>query len=155
MTVPFGKSIKHQTYILASPKKVYDTITTAKGWDAFFTTGLEVEPHPGGKIVFRWRGHGPNFYHAEAEGVVVEAERPHRFAFQWYPVGRETPTTVSFSLTEQYGGTVVRLTEEGYPDTPEGREMILECAAGWGEALTLLKFYLDHGLVYAQPRRDG
>jgi uncharacterized protein YndB with AHSA1/START domain len=154
MAGPFGKSIKHQTFILVPPENVYDTITTPEGWDAFFTTGLEVEPVAGGKIVFRWRGHGPDFYHTDAEGTVVEAVRPGRFAFQWYPVGQETPTTVTFSLTGQYGGTVVRLTEDGYPDTPDGRAMILECAAGWGEALTLLKFYLEHGLAYTQPQKE-
>jgi uncharacterized protein YndB with AHSA1/START domain len=155
MCALFGKSIKHQTFIQATPEKVYDTITSAAGWNAFFTTGMEVEPRSGGKIVFRWRDFGPNFYTTEAPGVVIEAERPGRFAFQWYPIGPETPTTVTFMLSEQYGGTVVRLTEDGYSDAPASREMILECAAGWGEALALLKFYLEHGLVYAQPRKDG
>jgi len=32
--------------------------------------------------------------------------------------------------------------------------MILECASGWGEALTLLKFYIEHGIVYAQLKKD-
>jgi hypothetical protein len=25
---------------------------------------------------------------------------------------------------------------------------LIGCATGWGEALTLLKFYLEHGLTY-------
>jgi len=45
-------------------------------------------------------------------------------------------------------GTVLTLTESGYKDTPEGLAMILECASGWGEAITLLKFYMEHGVVY-------
>lgn len=32
--------------------------------------------------------------------------------------------------------------------------MALECAAGWGEAITLLKFYLEHGLIYTTPQRS-
>ena len=31
--------------------------------------------------------------------------------------------------------------------------MMLECAAGWGEALTLLKFYVEHGVVYTPPQK--
>ena len=47
---------------------------------------------------------------------------------------------------DDYGGG-------GTPNTPEGRDMILECASGWGEAATLLKFYIEHGVVYTPPRR--
>ena len=33
----------------------------------------------------------------------------------------------------------------------------MECAAGWGEALTLLKFYLEHGVTYGEvpPATDS
>jgi uncharacterized protein YndB with AHSA1/START domain len=149
----FKHTIRHQTYIQATPEKVYDTITSGAGWNAFFTQATEVDPKAGGKIVFRWKNYGPNFYTTEAEGKVLNAERPGQFIFEWYPVGRETPTRVCFDLQAAYGGTVVRLSEDGYPDTPEGRDMILECAAGWAEALTLLKFYIESGIVYTQPKR--
>ena len=42
----------------------------------------------------------------------------------------------------------MRLREHGYPDTPEGMAGLMSCATGWGEALTLLKFYVEHGLRY-------
>ena len=45
-------------------------------------------------------------------------------------------------------GTVIRLREYGYHDTPSGIKAMLECAAGWGEALTLLKYYVEHNLLY-------
>ena len=59
-------------------------------------------------------------------------------------------TTVAIDLTEMPGGegTAVRLIETGYPDTPGGLAALLNCAAGWGEALTLLKFWLEHGVRY-------
>ena len=153
MTEYLKQVIRHQTFIQAPPEKVYDTITSGGGWNAFFTQATEVEPKAGGKIVFRWENFGPNFYTTAADGKVLRAEPPKLFMFEWYPVGRETPTRVSFELQAAYDGTVVRLKEEGYPDTPEGRDMILECAAGWGEALALLKFYLESGTIYIQPKR--
>ena len=149
----FNEKIKHQTFIKATPEKVFDTVTSAKDWDAFFTHGMEIDNKTGGKIIWRWKDFGPNFYTTEAPGKVLITERPCCFAFEWYPVGKDYPTVITFDLTEQYGGTVVRLTEEGYPDTPEGRAMILECASGWGEALALLKFYIERGLVYIQPAK--
>ena len=54
-------------------------------------------------------------------------------------------------LSEQSGGTILRLTEQGYTNDSNGRTMALECAAGWGEAMTLLKFYLEHGIIYTTP----
>jgi hypothetical protein len=35
---------------------------------------------------------------------------------------------------------------DGYPDTPDGRRALLDCAAGWGEALTLCRFFLERGV---------
>lgn len=145
----FDGKVRQRTYIAAPIGKVYDTITDAKEWDTFFTTGMELEPHPSGKCNFAWKDWGPDFYTLTAPGKVIEAVRPHRFVFQWGSEGKET--TVRFELSAERGGTVVTLTEDGYRDTPDGRAIILECASGWGEALTLLKFYIEHGIVYAGP----
>ncbi len=32
--------------------------------------------------------------------------------------------------------------------------MTLECVGGWGEALTLLKFYIEHGIAYTHPKKE-
>ena len=154
MTKPFDCAINQRTFIAVPPEEVYDAITSADHWDKFFTTGMELDPTPGGKCVFRWKDWGPDFYSLAADGRTVAAERPHRFAFQWYPAGKEEGTTITFSLEGKYGGTVLTITEDGYPDTPEGRRAILECASGWGEAATLLKFYMEHGTVYTPPRKS-
>ncbi len=42
----------------------------------------------------------------------------------------------------------MRLREHGYHDTQSGRAAFADCATGWGEALTLLRFYVEHGLRY-------
>ncbi len=150
MPKPFEHNIKQTTFVAAPPEKVFDTITSADGWNAFFTTGMELDPRPGGRFVWRWKDWGPDFNSLEVLGRVHEVERPGRFVFEW---GAKRPTLVSFDLTEELGGTVVRLTETGYLDTPRDRDMILECACGWGEALTLLKFYLEHGVLYTPPKK--
>lgn len=82
---------------------------------------------------------------------MIEAKRPGLFIFQWGSDGKET--TIRIELAPADKGTVVTLSEDGYEDTPEGRAMIVECAAGWGEAMTLLKFYLEHGVVYDSAER--
>lgn len=153
MSEMFDKAIRHQCLIYTAPEKVFDTITTGAGWNAFFTHDTEVDPRPGGRIVFRWKDWGPQKYTVSAEGKVHRADRPDLFVFEWYPLGREHPTVITFEIKLHSDGTVVSVTEDGYPNTPDGRAMILECASGWGEALTLLKFYLEHGLTYDQACR--
>jgi len=81
---------------------------------------------------------------------VLEAHRPSRFVFQWYPDQSFYATTVEVDFKAREGGTVIRLREYGYEDTSSGRREMLECACGWGEALTLLKFYVEHGIRYGK-----
>ncbi|MFH1685917.1 MAG: SRPBCC domain-containing protein [bacterium] len=154
MVKPYGHDIKQRTFIAAPIERVFATITSADGWDAFFTTGMELEPTPGGRCNFTWKDWGPDHYTHKAEGEVVKIVPPRLFSFRWYPIEPEQPTIIRFDLTDEFGGTVVTLTESGYTDSGQSKKMILECSSGWGEALTLLKFYLEHGVVYTQPRRD-
>ncbi|MFH2037310.1 MAG: SRPBCC domain-containing protein [Candidatus Zixiibacteriota bacterium] len=150
MANPFGHKIRQRTFINVPPEKVFDTITSADGWNAFFTIGLEVDPVVNGKMVWRWKDWGPDSYTHEVPGRVLIADRPKVFSFEW---GSKRPTVVRFELEEKYGGTVVTCTEDGYDDSDKDRAAILECASGWGEAITLLKFYLEHGIAYTPPKK--
>jgi len=79
---------------------------------------------------------------------VLEAKRPEKFVFQWYADNPDYATTIEMIFEKVAEGTVIRLREYGYHDTPSGVKAMLECAAGWGEALTLLKYYIEHNLLY-------
>ncbi len=150
MTELLDCKIRQRTFIKAPPEKVYDTVTSAAEWDNFFTTGMELDPQPGGICSFCWKDWGPDKYTLKVPGKVINAERPGLFVFQWGKEGKETTIRIELSAADQ--GTVVTLTEEGYENTAEGRAMILECASGWGEAITLLKFYIEHGITYGPPK---
>ena len=134
--------IRHSVFIASAVETVYDMLTTGEGWDAWFTDGSEVDASPNGEVVLRWKDFGPSRITAEDGGAVLEAERNRRFVFEWEP--GDTVTTVAFTLTPHAGGTILELEESGY----ETLTSYMECATGWGEALALLKFYLEHGVVY-------
>jgi uncharacterized protein YndB with AHSA1/START domain len=85
---------------------------------------------------------GPAHTNAEDGGPIIEALPNQRFVFQWQP--GESPSTVAFELEPRGAGTVVYVTESGYSSWIG----LIGCATGWGEALTLLKFYLEYGLTY-------
>ncbi|MGH8015897.1 MAG: SRPBCC family protein [Candidatus Zixiibacteriota bacterium] len=147
----FDGKIKQRTYIEAPVEKVYETITSAQEWDKFFTTGIQLEPKLGGVCNFSWKDWEPDFYTLTAPGKVVNIVQPRFFAFKWGEEGKES--TVRFELEPFGSGTILTITEDGYSDTPDGHKMILECASGWGETATLLKFYLELGIVYKSPQR--
>jgi uncharacterized protein YndB with AHSA1/START domain len=138
--------IRYGTYIDAPPARVYETLATATGWDAWFTQGAEVDARPGGSIRFRWVAFGVDRVTGEDGGPVVEALPPRRFAFRWTP--GDTTTTVALDLEPRGRGTVVRITESGHSTSAGDLAALVDCAAGWGEALTLLKLYLEHGITY-------
>ncbi|MFW9968532.1 MAG: SRPBCC domain-containing protein [Candidatus Thorarchaeota archaeon] len=150
MTDSLGVEIKQATLIRASPERVYDAIATAEGLDSWFTSGSVVDARPGGRIQFVWKDWGPDKYTTESDGPVLEAERGKRFVFQWNPDSgnRELATTIEISLEAVKEGTILRLREYGHENTSTSLAALAECAAGWGEAITLMKFYVEHGIIY-------
>jgi uncharacterized protein YndB with AHSA1/START domain len=140
--------ITQATLIRATPEAVYDALTTPEGLDSWFTVGSETDPRPGGQIIFRWKDWGPDMFSGESVAPVLEAVRGKRLVFQWRPDTPDYFTTIEIDFETVEEGTIVRLREHGYHDTPSGRAALMECATGWGEALALVKFYVEHGLRY-------
>ncbi len=139
--------IKHSTYIKTTPKRVFDTLTSAEGWNAWFTdeTTLNWNEDGTGEITLRWKAFGAQKQDFVDGGKIVEAKPNSSFVFQWCP--GVNVTTVRFTLTEYQDGTLVRLKEDGYSTSEKDLIACVQCATGWGEALTLLKFYLEHNIV--------
>lgn len=134
--------IKHSMFIRAPREKVYDAFATADGLDAWFTRGAHVDLRPGGAMLFRFVDWGPeNDINTQFPGRVIEAKRPERLVFEWGDSGKES--TVEIDLLERAGGTLVRLREHGFRDI----RSLIGNASGWGEALTLSKFWLEHGIA--------
>lgn len=138
--------IRNRVYIDAPPRRVYYALTTGSEWDAWFTQGTRVDPRPGGEIIFSWVDWGVDHYTLVAGGPVLEAVPDERFVFQWTP-GVST-TTIAFDLTSLGSGTILSVEESGHTTSPKDLEALVDCAAGWGEALALLKMYLEHGITY-------
>ena len=140
--------IQVNTYIAAPPQCVYDALITGSIWDAWFTQGTEVDAQPGGAILFRWVEAQVDRYTATAGGPVLEADPPRRFVFQWTP--GDSTTTIEFDLEPLGSGTRLSVKESGHRATQKDVEALVDCAAGWGEALALLKFYLEHDVTYGE-----
>ena len=142
-----GHEVKQSVFIRASREKVYDAFATAEGLDGWFTRGSRVDPRPGGAILFRWVDWGAvKSINTDVAGRVIEAKRPERFVYEWGEPGSES--TVEIVLEQRDDGTLVRLREFGFRKI----ENLIDNAGGWGEALTLAKFWVEHGIATNQPK---
>lgn len=128
-------TLEKQIHIDASPGVVYEVVSSPEHIARWWTDEAEFAPTPGGTGVLVWRGRARN-RPFEAHLTVVEAVPGQRFSFRWlYPAG-DTPTAnnsllVTFELTPQGEGTLLRVTEEGM------REQ------GW-DAAVLEDYYRSH-----------
>ncbi len=140
----------HRILIRKDRHDIYRVLTTAEGWNSWFTDGTELNLNSDGTgdIRLKWNNYGPEKLVLEDGGRVLHAEPDSRFIFQWTP--GESTTTVSFTLEPAEEGTIVSVHETGYSSSRKDLQACVNCAAGWGEALVLLKFYVEHALVCKQ-----
>jgi uncharacterized protein YndB with AHSA1/START domain len=143
--------IQAATLINAGLDRIWTALATAEGLDPRFTAGADVDTRPGGRIRFRWVDWGASGVVADG-GIVFEAVVPRRLVIQRQADTAAPPTTVTLTLEAEAEGTRVRVRESGFRDTPAGRRAQLDCAAGWGEALALLKAWLEAGQPVRSPR---
>jgi uncharacterized protein YndB with AHSA1/START domain len=140
------REVRFDTVVRAAPDKVFDAIATARGLDGWFTSGTELDPQPAGTLILRWKDWGLEKFTGEMEGDVVEFRRPDRFAFRWPVDSGGYMTTVTIDIEAHDEGSVVRLVEGTYDDDDVGTQDMLNRATGWAQALTLMKFWVEHGL---------
>jgi uncharacterized protein YndB with AHSA1/START domain len=133
---------RQSVFVRATRERVYDAFATAEGLDGWFTRGSRIDARPGGALLFRWVDWGAEKdITADVPGRVIEAKRPDRLVFEWGEPGSESTVEIIFEARE--GGTLVKLREFGFRTV----ENVVENAGGWGEALTLAKFWLEHGIA--------
>lgn len=128
-------TIEREVRIAASTATVFEVITSPHHLREWWPDEAVLEPVPGatGHLVF---GQGPDQEPHVPQVTVVDAVPDRLFSFRWtHPEGATAEPgnslLVTFELTAEDGGTVLRMTETGF------REM------GW-DAVVLQEIYEDH-----------
>ena len=144
--------ISHRVYVNKPLPEVFDSLADGKVWNAWFTTDCSIGSKPGDPVKFVWKDFGIDHESISDQGRIVEFKRPTRLSFTWSPGA--SVTTVTFSLSPRGEGTIVTLEDRGYTNSAADHQAYAGCSTGWGEALTLFKFYLEHKVTYgAIPRK--
>jgi uncharacterized protein YndB with AHSA1/START domain len=128
-------SLEREIYVDAAPETVFDVVSRPEHIKEWWPDDASYDVTPGANGQIR-------FGDPEAGGGVVgltvlEVDRPRSFTFRWTQTPGETGVEgnslmVTFALTPQDGGTLLRMTETGF------REM------GW-EVAVLEEQYREHG----------
>ena len=140
--------------ILDAPmSRVWKALTDFSEFSAWFGVRLE-SAFVEGATVQGMMTH-PKYEHIRMTVTVDLMEPETRFAYKWLPYALdpaidysgETPTTVTFFLTEVKGGTHLRVTECGFDQVPEWRrELAFRMnSSGWEQQMLRIQRYLATG----------
>ena len=141
----------YELYIRATPQQIWDAITKPEFTGKYFH-GSQVDSsfEPGAEF----RSWSPDRSQLWVDGLVVEAEMPHRLVHTWRSVydpeaAQEEHSCVTWEIEPAQGGvcklTVVHDKLENSPKTAAG------VAGGWMFILSSMKTLLETGEPLANP----
>jgi uncharacterized protein YndB with AHSA1/START domain len=129
---------------------VWHALTDHEEFGAWFRVKLDApfkvgeEAH--GRITW------PGYEHVTWRAVVQQIDPEQYFAFTWHPYSvdpaidysEETPTLVEFHLEKTVNGTLLKVTESGFSDIPDGRcrEAFLRNNEGWEQQVKNIEEYV-------------
>jgi uncharacterized protein YndB with AHSA1/START domain len=124
--------VRRETHIPAPCATVFAFLTDPEKILRWMGTEANTEPHPGGLYLVKAIGS------RNARGAFREVVPVHRLAYSFGWEGREDvppgSSLVEIDLIERDGGTLVRLTHTGLPNTSE----CASHARGWAHYLSRL-----------------
>jgi uncharacterized protein YndB with AHSA1/START domain len=142
--------IEKQIEINAPVSRVWRALTNHDEFGAWFRVKLE-SPFTVGE-----EAHGPitwpGYEHVTFRAVVQAIDPEQYFAFTWHPYSidstvdysEETPTLVEFHLEKTATGTLLKVTESGFSDVPDGRrrEAFIRNNEGWAQQVKNIEEYV-------------
>lgn len=141
---------------IAKPvSEVFEAVVNPEHLSRFFTTGgAKGRLEPGAAVT--WDFHDfPGAFPVH----VLEVEKDKRIVLAWDAAGdaapadaagnRRTTVTVTFEPLE-VNRTLVRISEHGWSDTPEGLKASYGNCEGWTGMICAMKMWLEHGLNLRQ-----
>jgi uncharacterized protein YndB with AHSA1/START domain len=128
--------------------EVFEAVADPAKLSAYFTTGGAKGRLAAGATVM-WDFHD---FPGAFPVYVTEVEQNRRIVLRWGADPDSAPPDVTMTFEQLPDGrTLVRITEEGWSDTPAGATAAYRNCEGWTGMLCAMKIWLEHGV---QLRRD-
>lgn len=134
-----GRMVEKELFLRASPERVFRALTDKAELERWFVSRAEVDARPGGAFSFTWQPH------EMVNGRFVAVEPPHRLVTVWDEGPSLGFTEVTFELTPQGGGTLLRLVHTGFGEGDDWDRLYTDIQSGWNSKLEHLRDWLDEG----------
>ena len=137
---------------MAKPvSEVFEAVVNPAHLSSFFTTGgAEGRLKTGATVTWDFKDF-PGAFPVH----VIEVEQDKRIVLRWDAAGdaavpdmsgaRQTTVTMTFEPTDD-GRTLVRISEHGWSETPEGLAASYGNCEGWAGMLCAMKAWLERGI---------
>lgn len=133
-----GRTLEKEVFIKASPERIFRALTEPAELERWFVQKAEIDLRPGGAIRLEW---APD---AVETGTILALEPAHRLSFSWQAL-EPSPTTITFELIAENGGTRLRLTHTGIGQGEDWDRYYNAVNPGWNAHLTNLTAWLETG----------
>ena len=137
--------IRHRVGVAATPRRVYEALTTTEGLAEWWTQDVEGDPNLGGQLLFYFGTSDPS-----AVMEVVDLSPSHRVGWLCVKGPDEwVGTNVAFELEGSGDETVLLFT---HADWREPVAFLHHCSTKWAYFLLGLKARLEGGQATAYPK---
>lgn len=127
--------------------EVFDAVRAPEKLSGYFTTGGASAPLDEGTTVTWDFADFPGAFPVHVRTVVPN----ERIVLEWAAAdgGYDTRVEMEFEALDEQS-TLVRITESGWQETPQGLESSYGNCMGWSQMLCCLKAYLEYGINLRQ-----
>ncbi len=137
-TLLSGRSLEKELFIQASPERVFRALTEKDELERWFLVKAEIDLRPGGALRFDWGSGMSNV------GRIISLDPPYRLSYSWEAL-EPSPTTITFELTAENDGTLLRLVHTGIGEGEDWDRYYTSVKGGWNAHLANLATWLETG----------
>ena len=140
MTRARSRSVNHQYFIRASPRRTFDALTDPKTLVKWLADRAEISPRKGGSYLLGWKD-GPTH-----TGTVLEFRPGKRIALAWEWPGVPLKGTVfRLSVAPKGRGSILSIEHTGFPKDAKWTDLYGGAEWGWTYFALNLKSVLETG----------
>ncbi len=138
--------IEHEYHYRSRPERVFAALTSEKELARWFSRKARVKLRKGGEYRLTWES-------GAMKGKIKSVVAPKRLVVAWHDRidGKSYDTVARFELKRKDGGTLLRVTHEGFGSGKDWIWLYGAIQSGWAYYLTNLRSVLEHGTDLRSP----